>query len=201
MVRTFEDRPLPDGALERILANAQRAPSAGFSQGWAFVVLEGAEETATFWDTVADPDWKAGGRGAGMTKASALVIPFAHKQAYLDRYREPDKAYAGRQQEESWPVAYWDVDTAFAALLMLLTATDLGLGALFFGIPQREDELLAALGVPDGYKPIGVVALGWPAADDAPSPSLQRGHRPADEVIHRGGWGRCWVRRSASKSR
>ena len=41
MVRSFEDRPIPPDVLDRILANALHAPSAGFSQGWAFVVLEG----------------------------------------------------------------------------------------------------------------------------------------------------------------
>jgi hypothetical protein len=30
--------------------------------------------------------------------------------------------------------AYWQIDTGFAALLVLLTAVDAGLGALFFGI-------------------------------------------------------------------
>lgn len=188
MVRSFLDKPLPEGALDRILANAQRAPSAGFSQGWAFVVLEGPEQTARFWDTVADDEWQSGRRGAGLTKAAAVILPLSHKQAYLDRYREPDKAYAGMQEEGAWPVPYWDVDTGFAALLMLLTATDLGLGALFFGITRNQPELMAELGVPDGYRPVGAVAVGWPADDDEPSPSLQRGWRPAAEVVHRGGW-------------
>src|SRR4051794_19414020 len=99
MVRSFRDRPLPDGALDRIVANAQRAPSAGFSQGWAFVVLDGPEETARFWNTVSDPQWRAGSRGAGLVRAPALILPLAHKQAYLDRYREADKEYANLEDE------------------------------------------------------------------------------------------------------
>ena len=188
MVRSFLDRPLPEGALDRILANAQRAPSAGFSQGWAFVVLEGPEQTARFWNAISDDEWRAGGRAAGLTRAPAIVLPLSHKQAYLDRYRESDKAYAGMQDESAWPIPYWDVDTGFAALLMLLTATDLGLGALFFGIPRHERALMKALGVPDGYRPVGAVAVGWPADEDPPSPSLERGWRPTDDVVHRGGW-------------
>jgi len=188
MVRSFQDRALPDGALDRVLANAQRAPSAGFSQGWAFVVLEGRTQTARFWDTISDPAWRAGTRGAGMVRAPAIVVPLAHKQAYLDRYRQPDKAYAHRQEVADWPVPYWDVDTGFAVLLMLLTATDLGLGAVFFGIPQHEEELLVELGIPPAYRPIGAVAIGWAAPDDPPSASLQRGWRPPDEVVHRSGW-------------
>src|SRR3954465_11474736 len=41
MIRNYEDRPLPDGLLDRLLDNGLRAPSAGFSQGWAFLVLQG----------------------------------------------------------------------------------------------------------------------------------------------------------------
>ncbi|MFC8943218.1 nitroreductase family protein, partial [Streptomyces griseoincarnatus] len=40
MHRKFTDEPVPAEAVERITRNAVRAPSAGFSQGWAFVVLE-----------------------------------------------------------------------------------------------------------------------------------------------------------------
>ena len=49
MVRNFDDRPVPADVLERVLVNATHAPSAGFAQGWAFVVLEGREQTDTFW--------------------------------------------------------------------------------------------------------------------------------------------------------
>jgi nitroreductase len=76
-----------------------------------------------------------------------------------------------------------------AALLMLLTAVDAGLGALFFGVPpEKMPKLREAFGVPAEQHPIGTVAIGYPRADDPPSPSLRRGHRPAAEVVHRGRW-------------
>ena len=52
MVRSFEDRPVPHDVVERMLTNAQKAPSAGFSQGWGFLVLEGKEETARYFDAL-----------------------------------------------------------------------------------------------------------------------------------------------------
>ena len=52
MVRSFEARPVDHAIVERLLANAQRAPSAGFSQGWAFLVLEGKQEAARYWDAL-----------------------------------------------------------------------------------------------------------------------------------------------------
>ena len=56
MVRSFERRPIPAESLARIVKNAQRAPSAGFSQGWAFLILQGDQETRRYWDTVGPED-------------------------------------------------------------------------------------------------------------------------------------------------
>ncbi|HZC27314.1 MAG TPA: nitroreductase family protein, partial [Actinopolymorphaceae bacterium] len=40
MVRNFSAEPVEAAAVDRILANATRGPSAGFSQGWGFLVLD-----------------------------------------------------------------------------------------------------------------------------------------------------------------
>ena len=188
MSRSFQARPVEGELLDRILRNAQRAPSAVFSQGWALLVPEGKEETAVFWDTTTDDAWRADPTWPGLLRAPVIILPLAHKQTYLTRYSEPDKAGLGLQDERRWPVPFWLVDTAFATMVMLLTAADAGLGVLFFGITRGEGELLTALGVPGGYQPIGAVALGWPSHDDRRSPSLKRGRRPEHEIVHRGRW-------------
>jgi nitroreductase len=187
MVRSFEATPLPADVVDRLLANAQRAPSAGFSQGWAFLVLEGPEQTRAYWDAVgpADPE---SFRWQDLYNAPLLVVCLSHKAAYLDRYAEADKGWTDRS-EARWPAPYWDIDTGMAALLILLTAVDAGLGALFFGIPTAKiDAFRAAFGVPEELSPIGTVAVGYPKAKDPPSSSLRRGHRRAEDVIHRGHW-------------
>jgi nitroreductase len=188
MVRSFEPRPVPRDVLDRVLDAGRRAPSAGNSQGFAFVVLEGPEETARYWDITFPADRREGFRWQGMFGAPVLVLALAHPQTYVDRYAEPDKADTGLGASAAdWPVAYWTVDTAFASMAMLLAAVDEGLGALFFGIFAGEAELLEALGVPDGYEPIGTIALGWPAPDE-PGLSASRPRRPLDDVVHRGSW-------------
>ncbi len=186
MVRSFEDRPLPPTVLDRLLANAVRAPSAGFTQGWSFLVLEGPH-TERFWRHSLPPGERPSFRWPGLLRAPVLVLPLASRQAYLDRYAEPDKAGAGLHEEAGWPVPYWQVDCAFATMLLLLAAVDAGLGALFFGIFDGLPGLRAAFGIPGGYTPIGAVALGHPAPDE-PSPSLARGRRPKEETIRRGRW-------------
>ncbi|HET9611069.1 MAG TPA: hypothetical protein VFP06_15780, partial [Acidimicrobiales bacterium] len=70
---------------------------------------------------------------------------------------------------------------------LLLAAVDAGLGALLFGLFGHEAAVLAALGVPPGWRALGAVALGWPAPDE-PGRSAARPRPPLGRVIHRGGW-------------
>jgi nitroreductase len=56
MVRDFSNEPVPREVVDRILSHALHAPSAGFTQGFTFVVLEGAEQTEGFWRAVWAPE-------------------------------------------------------------------------------------------------------------------------------------------------
>jgi len=187
MVRTFEPRALQPEVVSRILRNAQRAPSAGFSQGWAFLVLEGDADTRRYWESVG-PDDRDEFAWQGLFNAPLLIVCLSNKSAYLERYAEADKGWTDRS-EAHWPAPYWDIDTGMAAMLVLLTAVDAGLGALFFGIPvDKIARFHETFGVPPEYHPIGTGAIGYATAKDRPSPSLKRGHRPVAEVIHKGHW-------------
>jgi nitroreductase len=184
MARAFSDEPLAPEAVERILANGNRAPSAGFSQGYAFLVLTEADDRARFW-RVMNP----GGDAARDPEEAAplVIVPLACKAAYLERYAEPDKGWTDRD-ESRWPAPYWFIDTGFAAMLMLLTAVDEGLGALFFGIGvDQVDAVRAEFGIPGDHDPIGAIAVGHRAPGGSAG-SAWRGRRPLDQVVHRGRW-------------
>ena len=187
MVRRFDPgRAVPREVLERILHAAQRAPSAGFSQGWDFVVLEGRAQTSVFWAATRDGEREPDAWLRGVSAAPALVLCLSDPTAYLDRYAESDKGWTDRDPAR-WPVPYWDVDTGMAAMLMLLTAVDEGLGALFFGVPpDRHPQVKEALDIPADRRLVGVVALGH-ERERTTSPSLRRGRRAGTEVVH---WGR-----------
>jgi nitroreductase len=188
MHRNFSERPVAREVVERILRNALHAPSAGFSQGWAFLVFHGVDEVTRFWEASWPPDQRRPDR-RGVMAAPLVVVPLASKLAYLDRYAEPDKGWTDRD-EARWPVPYWFIDTGFASLLMLLTVTDAGLGALFFGIGDAA-RVRDSFGIPADHDPIGAIAIGYPEPDE-PSPSLRRGRRDLAEVVHVGRWGRVW---------
>ena len=186
MVRSFEDRPIPREVVERIVANVQKAPSAGFSQGWGFLVLEGKDQTRRYWDALWPAERRTEWGWPDFFNAPLLIVCLSNKTAYLRRYAEPDKGWTD-MDEKRWPVPYWDIDTGMAALLALLTAVDAGLGAVFFGVFDQA-KLREAFGIPEHYTAVGVVAVGFAKPGDRPSPSLKRGHRPAVEVVHRGRW-------------
>jgi nitroreductase len=191
MIRDFDpDRPVPPELRDRILEHALHAPSAGFSQGWAFLVLESDEERALFWRSTTSAEDEAAMAGwlVRMRRAPLLIVPLSHKAGYLQRYAEPDKGWTD-QDEARWPVPYWDIDTGMAALLMLLTVVDEGLGACFFGIqPPQHPTFHEAFGVPEEYTAIGCVAVGYPGTHDRRSPSLKRGRRGLEQVVHHGRW-------------
>ena len=197
MVRAYDpDRTVPAAVLTELLELAIRAPSAGFSQGWDFIVLRSPADRARFWTaaqeagSTREPDrWLL-----GMQTAPVLLLCLSDADRYLDRYAEPDKGWSDRDPAR-WPVPYWDVDTGMAGLLLLLGAVDAGLVGCFFGVPpERQDAVLTAFGAPIARRIVGVVSIGYPAPDgsDRRSPSLRRGRRPVTEVAHDGAFGTPW---------
>ena len=187
MVRQFEPRQVPREVLLNVLEVARHAPSAGFSQGIDFVVLDQPDEVAWFFKVTEHPDFPY--EPHELEGTPCFVLAISNKPAYLERYSRPDKERFGLQQAEAWPVPYWDVDTGMAVMLILLAAIEEGLGAVFFGLFWGEKELLKTLGVPDGCRPIGVIALGYPheKAEFDPARFAAR-RRELDSMVHFGGW-------------
>jgi nitroreductase len=200
MVRAYApDRPVPGDLLERVCAAALRVPSAGFTQGVSLLVLKSAEECATYWDAAAagsaDPlgatadEPRAPGRWlAGMRTAPVLIPVWTSRTAYLDRYAEPYKGWTDRDPER-WSAPYWFVDGGMAVLAMLLTATDAGLGACFFGIPAaRIGAVRDAFRVPAEQLSVGVVSLGYAGSGGTAGSPARRSRRRPEELIHSGMW-------------
>lgn len=189
MVRSFSGRhPDPD-LLEEIFLASRRAPAAANTDGWDGVVLVGPQQTAVFWDATTTSDWRARSRRwEGLSRAPVVVCFFSRPGAYSDRYAETDKGASGLSDLQAWPIPYWHVDAGFAVLLMLLAATDKGLGACFLGNFRGENDLRFALGIPPDRRYFGAVLIGEPDGEDPPSASLARGRRDVEDLFHRGGW-------------
>ncbi|WP_416954636.1 nitroreductase family protein [Nocardioides sp. T5] len=187
MVRRYADRPVDPAVVDRMLEHAQRAPNAGFTQGWAFLVLDTEEDVALFWEATGAEPGTSNAWLDGMRTAPVVIVPLTSKSAYLDRYAQPDKGWTDRS-EDRWPVPYWWVDAGMAALLVLQTAVDEGLGACFFGIPgEHLPTFREAFGIPEDHAPVGAITVGHRETDAGAAGSPARRERRGD-VVHRGRW-------------
>ena len=159
--------------------------------GVDFLLLEGPADTAAYWETTLPEEGRAAFPWPGLLAAPALVVVYADADRYVERYAEADKAASGLGGDAGdWPVPYWYVDAAFAALALQLLVVGKGLGCCFFGLFEHERAVAERFGVPSGRRAVGVVAVGHPAtAGQRPSGSTTRGRRDLDEVLHRGHWG------------
>ena len=184
MVRAFERRPIDGAVLDRVLDAARRTPSAGNAQGVDLLVLD---EPERYWAMTFTSAARSSFRWQGLFDAPVLVVPIVDPQAYARRYGEPDKVATGLGDVDAWSVPYWWIDGGMAVQNLLLAAVDEGLGALLFGVFEHERAVLAAFGVPEGRRALGVIALGHPAPDE-PGASAQRARRSLAEVTHRGRW-------------
>jgi nitroreductase len=191
MVRNYDGRAVDPAIVDRALRNATHAPSAGFSQGWAFLLLDTPDDVRRWWQVTTDPedlenpdDWLT-----GMMRAPVVIVPCSSKAAYLRRYAEHDKGWVD-QSEARWPMPFWHMDTAMASLLILQTAVDEGLGGCFFGIPvEREQAVREEFAIDPDFDPVGVITLGHRTTDSGnPGSPARRRRAPWADVVHRGRW-------------
>lgn len=117
-----------------------------------------------------------------MQTAPLVIVPLSCKRIYIDAYAQQDPGWADQSR---WPMPFWHLDTAMAALLVLLTAVGEGLGAVYFGIMDHETRTLRAeFGIPDDHQPIGAIATGHDGETERVSLASRR--RPLAEMIHYG---------------
>lgn len=189
MTRAFTADAVSVEVVDQIIDLARRSPAAGNTAGLDFLVLEGAAQVDSYWETTLPADRRAGFPWPDLLVAPVLIIPYVRPEAYTDRYAEPDKARTGLGEGlDAWSTPYWWVDGGMAAMLVLLAAADHGLGALFFGIFEHEPDVARAFGVPADRRAIGAIAVGHPAPLQRASRSAGRAKPRPDDIVHRGGW-------------
>lgn len=185
MVRRYLPNPVPAEVLERMVDVARRGPSAGFSQGQSFVLVTDPAVRLRIAELAGEDRYLAKGFDPWISQAPAHVVICTSERDYRDRYREPDKL--GPDREVTWPVPFWYLDAGCSLMLLLLAAVDEGLAAGFLGLTSYGG-LRELLGIPEDVQPIGLVTIGA-AAPDRRSGSLDRGRRPAAEMVHHDRWG------------
>ncbi len=192
MVRRFQDEPVERETVRRLLDSALRSPTAGNSDGTAWVALVGPRETEAYWSATTDAAWRDRNPDLfeGLHRAPVILLSYCSPEAYVARYAEPDKADPQLgSTAESWPVPYWHGDAAFGVMAVLLGAVDAGLGACVLGAFKGAPRLAEVLGVPRHWELFCAVVLGHPDPEQRRSRSLGRERPSMSARVHWGHWG------------
>ncbi len=185
MVRHLDSKPIPKHVLDRTLQLAQYAPSAGFSQGVAYVVVKDPALRKKVAKVQGEESYVSGGFHRFISQAPVVIVVCVSEQIYHRRYQEKDKLNR-RGKEIKWPTPYWFFDAGASSMIILLAAVDAGYAATFAGVFDIP-KMRKLLKIPKEFHPVGTISIGKPLPDKK-SGSLKRGRRPANQVVHREKW-------------
>jgi nitroreductase len=161
MIRRFTAAPVSEAVVRRLLATATRAPSAGHTEPWAFVVVRSEDTRRAL--------ARAAHRQMFVAEAPVAIVACADLSRSRARYGERGDRYGL-------------IDAAFASLLLLLAVVEEGLGACFVGAFE-DAKVVRLLGLPSHVLPVAIIPVGHPAE----SPR-GRGRRPLAAVVHDERW-------------
>ena len=162
MVRSFKPTPVPEEKLQKVLENAVRAPSAGHLQPWEFIVVKKAETKRLL--------ARAALNQAFIEEAPVVIVACANTSRSATRYGERGAGF------------YSLIDTAFASLIILLTAVNEGIGASFVAA-FHDEEVSRILALPSHIRPVGIINLGYPAEQPTRLDRI-----PLEKLIHQEKW-------------
>ncbi len=140
-VRKFQDKPVEEEKIEKILRAAMAAPSAANQQPWEFFVV-------TDRDTIAAVS-KCSPYARCAAKAPVVIVPCYRTEGL----RFPENNI---------------VDLSIATENILLEITALGLGGVWLGVapaPERIAKVDAALGIGEKLHAFALVPCGYPAEE------------------------------------
>jgi nitroreductase len=152
-VRTYENKPVPEEKLLKVLEAARLAPSASNRQRWKFIVVRDAERRRQL--------SRATGGQPHVAQAPVVIAAVSTMPEYVMRCEVP-----------AYPV-----DLAIAVDHITLAAADEGLGTCWIGA-FSQDEARAVLGVPDDCKIVTLLPLGFPRQD-----RREKTRKSIDEIV------------------
>jgi nitroreductase len=158
--KEYDNAPLAESDLERILEAGRRAPSASNKQRWDFILIRDREQLEKISHV-----WPGAAHIANAAAAVGLVAPF---------------------DDDLRLTAVINYDLGQVAMSMMIAAADLGIGSRTASV---QDYRLASevLGLPDDRRLTWLLGLGYPG-DRPLKPIKNPDRRPLDEVVHHDRW-------------
>ncbi len=152
----FQDRPVPEAVLDKILENARHVPSAGFTQDFDLVVVRDPQKKGKLAEAAREQEY-AGLEGVVaqfIEKAPVVVVLCGNKPRFESKYGSP--------AEKNARLPWWLIDSAFSSLALILSAFQEGLAASFIGAID-DGMVVKTLNLPaDGsIIPLAIIPIGY----------------------------------------
>jgi nitroreductase len=157
-IRDYQDRPVEEEKLLKVLEAGRLAPSAKNMQDWKFIVVRDGEKRQRL--SVAAKNQSFVAQAPVVIAACGTVTDYIMT---CGQYTYP-------------------IDVAIAIGHMSLEAIDLGLGTCWIGA-FYEDKVKEILGVPNNIRVVVMMALGYPAELPA-----SRTRKKLEEIVAYDGW-------------
>jgi nitroreductase len=212
-LRRLKPDPVPDEIITQIIDAAIRAPSAGNSQHWVFVIVRDAEvrrKLALIYrkgSDIAKAIYQARGRPSHMTDeqyqrmmssgaylwehmgdAPVLLVPCLRDRPAPPREALPPAVQAIYEQELIYTDRIRGASIYPAVQNIILACRAFGLGTLITTNHIRcEGEVKALLGIPDDVLTYALMPIGYPEDKFGP---VKR--RPVNQVAYADHWGAAW---------
>ncbi len=152
-IREYEDKPVPQDKLNRVLEAARLAPSGSNRQPWKFIVVKDSQRRREL--------AQAANQQTFVGQAPVIIAAVA---------TNPDRIM-------SCGIPSYAVDLAIAITQMTLAAVDEGLGTCWIGA-FSQDKVRETLGVPAKYKVVTVLPVGYPKRE-----SMTKMRKSLEEVV------------------
>ena len=195
-VHEYSDEPIPDETLEAIFETVTLAPSGYNLQPWEFLALREEGRKETLKEVAHGQDHVVG------ADTTVVVLgntdPMAHAEPVFDDWL--DKGYIPNEEVRSALLdnvegmagmpeterRIWATrSTALAAMTLMYAAWSHGVASC----PMEgfdPEGLVEAFDIPEGYEPVMLVTLGYPAEEAADVENTRKGRRPVEEIVHYG---------------
>jgi nitroreductase len=213
-LRKLRPDPVPESVITQILDAAIRAPSAGNSQSWAFVVVLDEEQRRKLGaiyrkaSEIAGAMYAARGRPAHLTEeefqkmlssgawlwehmgdAPVILVPCQSRPILPAPAALPPEIRAGYADEERYVARIRGASIYPAIQNIILACRALGLGTTITTNHIRcEDEVKAVLDIPEDVDTFAMMPVGYPVGRFGPVT-----RRPVAEVAFADRWSRAWT--------
>ena len=158
-VRAYQNEPIEDEKVERILEAVNRAPSAGNLQAFEVYVLTRNEQRKAL---------AAAALGQNFMAQAPLALIFCTN---ADR--------SARKYRLRGANLYCLQDATIACTYAMLAATAWGLSSVWVGAFD-EEHVSEIVGLPDAHRPVAMLSVGYGAEEPR-----MRSRRALDDLVHR----------------